>query len=109
MAGPGCSRIKAAVPLPATLNWVIVHYSWHWAFGVLGVVGLAWTVTWMALGREGPLAAATGTREAATQQRVAYRQVLLSPTIIACWCASFGAQSGLSLALSWQGAFLIRD
>jgi MFS family permease len=33
---------------------------------------------------------------------------LLSPTIIASWCASFGAQWGLSQALSWQGAFLIK-
>lgn len=96
------------VALPA-LNWVIIHYSWHWAFGVLGVVGLAWTVAWLALGREGPLAAAAGTRQAAaTQQRVPYRRLLLSPTIIACWCASFGAQWGLSLALSWLGAFLIK-
>ena len=96
------------VALPA-LNWVIVHYSWHWAFGVLGVVGLAWTVAWLALGREGPLVASGGANEAAaTQQRVPYRLLLLSPTIIACWCASFGAQWGLSLALSWQGAFLIK-
>jgi MFS transporter, ACS family, D-galactonate transporter len=96
------------VALPA-LNWVIVHYSWHWAFGVLGFVGLAWTVAWLALGREGPLVASDGEREGpATQQRVAYRRLLLSPTIIACWCASFGAQWGLSMALSWQGAFLIK-
>ena len=52
------------VALPA-LNWVIVHYSWHWAFGVLGVVGLAWTVAWLALGREGPLVASGGANEAA--------------------------------------------
>ena len=96
------------VALPA-LNWVIVHYSWHWAFGVLGVVGLAWTVAWLALGREGPLVASGGANEAAaTQQRVPYRRLLLSPTIIGCWCASFGAQWGLSLALSWLGAFLIK-
>jgi MFS transporter, ACS family, D-galactonate transporter len=96
------------VALPA-LNWVIVRYSWHWAFGVLGFVGLAWTAAWLALGREGPLAAAAGTKEAAaTQQRVPYRRLLLSPTIIGCWCASFGAQWGLSLALSWLGAFLIK-
>lgn len=96
------------VALPA-LNWVIVHYSWHWAFGVLGVVGLAWTVAWLALGREGPLAASGGANEAAvTQQRVPYRRLLLSPTIIGCWSASFGAQWGLSLALSWLGAFLIK-
>ena len=96
------------VALPA-LNWVIVHYSWHWAFGVLGIVGLAWTVAWLALGREGPLVASGGANAAAaTQQRVPYRRLLLSPTIIGCWCASFGAQWGLSLALSWLGAFLIK-
>jgi MFS transporter, ACS family, D-galactonate transporter len=34
---------------------------------------------------------------------------LLSPTILACWCANFGAYWGLSQALSWQGAFLIKE
>jgi MFS transporter, ACS family, D-galactonate transporter len=96
------------VALPA-LNWVIVRYSWHWAFGVLGIVGLAWSVAWLALGREGPLAAAAGANKAAgAQQRVPYRRLLLSPTIIGCWSASFGAQWGLSLALSWLGAFFIK-
>src|SRR5271169_6975830 len=70
------------VALPA-LNWVIVHYSWHWAFGVLGVVGLAWTMAWLALGREGPLVASADANGAAAaiQQRVPYRRLLLSPTI----------------------------
>src|ERR1700720_700175 len=51
--------IMLALPL---LNWVIVRYSWHWAFGVLGIAGLAWAVAWLALGREGSpgTAAATG-------------------------------------------------
>jgi MFS transporter, ACS family, D-galactonate transporter len=95
------------VALPA-LNWVIVHYSWHWAFGVLGIAGLAWSVAWLGLGREGPLTAAVGAKGVALEPRVAYRQLLLSPTVIACWCAMFGAQWALSLALSWQGAFLIK-
>src|ERR1700675_4521901 len=42
--------IMLALPL---LNWVIVHYSWHWAFGALGIAGLAWTAAWLVLGREG--------------------------------------------------------
>jgi MFS transporter, ACS family, D-galactonate transporter len=100
--------VGVLVALPA-LNWVIVHYSWHWAFGVLGIAGLAWGAAWFLLGREGPLTAgAGGEREAAAGLRVPYRRLLLSPTIIACWCASFGAQWGLSQALSWQGAFLIK-
>jgi ACS family D-galactonate transporter-like MFS transporter len=97
--------IMVALPL---LNWVIVHYSWHWTFGVLGIAGLAWTVAWLVLGREGPLTAATATDAMPAPARIAYRQLLLSPTIIAAWCASFGAQWGLSQALSWQGAFLIK-
>src|SRR5580700_6421225 len=97
--------IMVALPL---LNWVIVNYSWHWAFGVLGVAGLVWTAAWLVLGREGWLTAATATDATPTPERIAYGQLLLSPTIIASWCASFGAQWGLSQALSWQGAFLIK-
>ena len=56
--------IMVALPL---LNWVIVHHSWHWAFGVMGITGLAWSAAWLVLGREGPLTApgathATGER-----------------------------------------------
>ena len=43
------------------LNWLIVNYFWHWAFGVLGIAGLGWTAAWMVLGREGSLTAATAT------------------------------------------------
>src|ERR1051325_495368 len=49
--GPAFGVILA---VPA-LNWVIVNYSWHHAFGVLGVVGLMWVVAWFLLGKEGPL------------------------------------------------------
>ncbi len=101
----GAVGIMVALPV---LNWVIVNYSWHWAFGVLGIAGLAWTAAWLALGREGSLTAATATDATPPPGRIAYGQLLLSPTIIACWCASFGAQWGLSQALSWQGAFLIK-
>ena len=51
--------IMVALPL---LNWVIVHYSWHWAFGVLGIAGLAWSAAWLVLGREGSLTAAARRR-----------------------------------------------
>src|SRR6201981_349304 len=97
--------IMVALPL---LNWVIVNYSWHWAFGVLGFAGLAWAAAWLVVGREGSLTAATAKNAALNPPRIAYGQLLRSPTIIAAWCASFGAQWGLSQALTWQGAFLIK-
>lgn len=103
----GALGVLITLPL---LNWAIVHYSWHWAFGALGVVGLAWCVLWLAFGREGSLArGATGASPGTpSQARIDYRVLLLSPTILACWAAAFGANWSLSLALSWQGAFLIK-
>jgi MFS family permease len=37
------------------LTGMIVTYSWHAAFGLLGVVGVIWVAMWMVIGREGPL------------------------------------------------------
>lgn len=106
----GAIGILVALPL---LNWIIVHYSWHWAFGALGIVGLAWCVLWLAFGSEGPLANAPAkggpsNSMRANSGRLSYRLLLLNPTILACWAATFGANWALSLALSWQGAFLIK-
>src|SRR5215471_7278230 len=65
--------ILVALPL---LNWVIVRYSWHWAFGVLGIAGLAWSAAWLVLGREGSLTAATATDATLPRERIAYVQLL---------------------------------
>jgi MFS family permease len=40
-----------AAPL---LMWVIVTWGWRWAFGVLGIVGLLWTLAWLVIGSDGP-------------------------------------------------------
>ena len=39
---------------------------------------------------------------------MSYGALLSSPTILGCWAAAFGANWGLSLALSWLGAFFIK-
>ncbi len=101
------SALGIMVALPV-LNWVILHHSWHWAFGVLGIAGLLWSGAWLVLGREGSIAAAEPRGAAPLAGRVPYGWLLSSPTIVACWCANFGAYWGLSQALSWQGAFLIK-
>ncbi len=100
----GAAGIMVAIPL---LNWIIVHRSWHAAFGALGIAGLAWCALWLALGHEGSLG--TGEQDGRPAMGdIGYRQLLLNPTILACWAAAFGANWALSLALSWQGAFLIK-
>src|ERR1700737_3170728 len=96
-----------AVPV---LNWVIVRWTWHWAFGSLGLVGLVWCALWLVFGPEGSLDHGSVKAKDAAQSslRVGYAQLLLSPTILACWAAAFGANWALSLALSWKGAYLIK-
>src|SRR6202011_760749 len=75
------SGVIFAVPV---LNWVIVNYSWHYAFGALGVVGLMWVVLWLILGKEGPLVQ-TATM-AAADPRIPYFRLLTSRTFVGC-CA----------------------
>ncbi len=101
----GAIGVMVALPL---LNWVIVRYSWHWAFGVLGIVGLAWCALWLAFGREGSPATVAVQDGPSAPAGVSYGQLLLNPTVLGCWSAAFGANWALSLALSWQGAFLIK-
>jgi MFS family permease len=92
-----------AVP---SLNWLIVNYSWHYAFGALGVVGLMWAVAWLILGKEGPLVQTVAM--AAADPRVPYFQLLTSRTFIGCCAATFGAYWALSLGLTWFTAFIVQ-
>jgi MFS family permease len=91
------------VALPA-LNWIIIHVSWHWAFGALGIVGLLWSAGWLVVGREGPL---LDPPEIAGG-RVPYSRLLLSRTFIGCTLACFGAYWSLSLGLTWFTPFIVR-
>jgi ACS family D-galactonate transporter-like MFS transporter len=97
--------ILVALPL---LNWVVVHYSWHWAFGCLGVAGLVWAAAWAAFGREGSIEESTTPAAVSKEERVPYARLLLSPTVLSSWCANFGAYWALTLAITWQGSFLIK-
>jgi MFS family permease len=98
------SAFGVILAVPA-LNWVIVNYNWHYAFGVLGVVGLLWVVAWLLLGKEGPLAE-TSTATAA-EPKIAYSQLLTSRTFVGCVASTFGAYWALSLGLTWFTPFIV--
>jgi MFS family permease len=99
------SAFGVILAVPA-LNWIIVHHSWHYAFGALGVVGLMWAVAWLIMGKEGPLVQTVAM--AAADPRVPYFQLLTSRTFIGCCAATFGAYWALSLGLTWFTPFIIR-
>src|SRR5262249_51460337 len=91
------------VAVPA-LNWVVVNYGWHYAFGALGVVGLMWVALWLWLGEEGPL---VETRAQVSEARIPYFQLLTSRTFVGCVASTFGAYWALSLGLTWFTPFII--
>jgi MFS family permease len=95
--------IILAVP---ALNWLIVHYNWHYAFGALGVAGLIWVVVWLVLGKEGPLVPTAVA--AAEEHRIPYFRLLTSRTFVGCCAASFGAYWALSLGLTWFTPFIVK-
>jgi MFS family permease len=99
------AAIGVIVALPV-LNWIIIRYSWHWAFGALGLVGLFWMTAWYLIGREGPILDPPMSTEGAP--RVGYGHILLAPTFIGCVLACFGAYWALSLGLTWFTPFVVK-
>ena len=99
------SAFGVILAVPA-LNWIIVNYSWHYAFGALGVVGLMWTLAWLVMGKEGPLVQTAAM--ATADPRLPYFQLLTSRTFIGCCAATFGAYWALSLGLTWFTPFIVQ-
>jgi MFS family permease len=99
------SAFGVILAVPA-LNWVIVNYDWHYAFGMLGVIGLLWVVAWLLLGEEGPLAEMSAV--AAAEPKISYVRLLTSRTFVGCVAATFGAYWALSLGLTWFTPFIVK-
>jgi MFS transporter, ACS family, D-galactonate transporter len=97
--------VVLAIPL---LDRVIEELSWHWAFGLLGVIGLVWVLAWAFLGREGSITTTATAHSNQRIERVSYAQLLLNGTTLAGFAAGFGAYWGLSLLVGWFTPFLIQ-
>jgi MFS family permease len=93
---------------PPLLTWIIVSYSWHAAFGFLGIVGLAWVAIWMVVGEEGPLDAHQVEAGAASLEHVHYSTLLTSRTFLGVTLAGFASYWAVALAVVWLPSFLIK-
>lgn len=106
------SAFGVIVAVPA-LTWIIVHHSWHWAFGALGVAGLLWAGLWLIFGREGtlvdrPIGDRLSGDGTAAGGHIPYRYLLTCPSIVAVSCTCFATYWGLSLGLTWFTSYLIQ-
>ncbi|MFH8610034.1 MFS transporter [Streptomyces sp. NPDC018029] len=93
-----------AVAAP-TLTLVIDHFGWRWAFGAVGLVGLAWAAYWALRGTEGPYAR-RAEEDGAPQESVPYHRILLSGTWISAALGAFAAYWMLSANLTWMPDYL---
>ena len=96
--------VVIAVPV---LDWIIEEYSWHWAFGALGLLGLLWVIAWAVLGREGSIATTVALDSGRSIDRVPYSRLLLNGTALSGFAAGFGAYWGLSLLIAWFTPYLV--
>ena len=97
--------VVIAIPL---FDYVIEKYSWHLAFGLLGVIGLAWVAAWMIFGKEGGIAVTVARDSRVALERVPYRKLLLNGTVLSGFATGFGAYWGLSLLVGWFTPYLIK-
>ena len=100
------SALGVIIAVP-TLNWIIVHYTWHWAFGALGIAGLCWVALWLAFGREGTLVDKPQNVAPGMIERIPYWRLLTCPSILAACAAGFASYWGLALGLTWFTSYLV--
>ncbi|WAL93220.1 MFS transporter [Streptomyces sp. Je 1-369] len=93
-----------AVAAP-TLTLVIDRFGWRWAFGAVGLAGLAWAAYWALRGTEGPYARRDD-EGGAVAEPVPYRRILLSGTWISAALGAFAAYWMLSANLTWMPDYL---
>jgi MFS family permease len=80
--------------------------GWRWAFGLLGLLGLGWTATWVLWGGDGPHAAAVVDPQALARRDIPVWRILINRTWLAAVLAGFTGNWALGLGLSWLPTFL---
>jgi MFS family permease len=105
------------------LTWLITGYSWHAAFGVLGLLSALWALVWLFVGKDGPFSGRRkktieelgdveptsppeSTEVAAPQQRISYWKLFRSGTFIGCVLASFAAYWSLANLVAWVPSYM---
>lgn len=89
------------------ITWIIVHFGWRNAFGVLGVTGLAWAILWSLVAAEGPLDRLEAPGPGGPWH-VPYRRLLFCRTAMGVFLAGFAAYWVIALNITWLAGYLIK-
>jgi MFS family permease len=85
--------------------FIIASWSWHAAFGLLGVIGLGWCAAWLVLAREGPLTP-DNMLIGESDAPLPYRRLLGCSTVIGIQVVGFFCYWLLTVAVVWLPAIL---
>jgi ACS family D-galactonate transporter-like MFS transporter len=97
--------ITGLLAAPA-LTYLIVHFSWHVAFAILGLLSCLWAGIWFLFGYEAPAPPKIPLYAERQLERISYLRLLATPTTIATIICGYVAYSGLSLLLVWFTPYL---
>jgi MFS family permease len=99
-AGAGLGLLIAGVTVPL----VTARWGWRANFLLLCTLTIAWSLCWLAFGREGNVdAMATRTL---LRPRVAYRHLLADRTLVATMAMQFASYWGVAFSFTWLPAYL---
>ncbi|MFD0342116.1 MFS transporter [Streptomyces sp. NPDC127117] len=103
----GGAALGTLVAAPV-VTWLITGFGWRAAFVALAVTSLVWSVVWWFVGRDGPYdqPSARVRAESAGPDRVPYRRLLLSGTVIGSVASAFGASWAMALSQAWLPSYL---
>ncbi|WP_434665631.1 MFS transporter [Paraburkholderia sp. A3BS-1L] len=96
--------IGAALAAPA-LSWIIASpaLGWRWAFGILGIAGIAWGIGWACIGKDGPY---FGTHPASEGGSVPLRRVFGCRMWLAATLAGFACFWAQGAMTTWVPQYI---
>ncbi|MFM9373721.1 MFS transporter [Streptomyces sp. Da 82-17] len=91
------------------LTWIITDHGWRAAYAALAVVSACWALVWWRVGHDGPFddkRPTDSTAPATAPERLPYRTLLFTGTVLGSVASGFGAGWALSVSHAWLPAYL---